>query len=79
MIAFHNSLVGNNEGRYEMTKAIVEIEHLMAPILDGMDSKLRPRPCFVGRGRGVLSIRPSRCLWWSRVRRNEAATPNQGG
>ena len=44
MIAFHNSLVGNNEGRYEMTKAIVEIEHLMAPILDGMDSKLRPRP-----------------------------------
>ena len=61
MIAFHNSLVGNNEGRYEMTKAIVEIEHLMAPILDGMDSKLRPRPRFVGRGRdlfigGVLRV-----------------------
>ena len=44
MIAFHNPLVGNNEGRYEMTKAIVEIEYLMASILDGMDSKPRPRP-----------------------------------
>lgn len=44
MIAFHNSLVGNNEGRYEMTEAIVEIEYLMASILDGMDSKPRPRP-----------------------------------
>jgi len=54
MIAFHNSLVGNNEGRYEMTKAIVEIEHLTAPILDGMDSKLRPRPRFPGRGPGGL-------------------------
>ena len=38
MIAFHNPLVGNNEGRYEMTEAIVEIEYLMASILDGMDS-----------------------------------------
>lgn len=45
MIAFHNPLVGNNEGRYEMTEAIVEIEYLMASILDGMDSKPRPRPC----------------------------------
>lgn len=39
MIAFHNSLVGNNEGRYEMTEAIVAIEHLMAPILDGMQMR----------------------------------------
>lgn len=44
MIAFHNPLVGNNEGRREMTEAIVEIEYLMASILDGMDSKPRPRP-----------------------------------